>query len=538
MVMLELPGIICRGREPETKRDMSVRRFFQGLISAHRILILITVVVAVAIHLVLLAAEPHTKDPPASKSPGGSEATFKIKVEKDQASTPTGEEKTDATIRLKVEPDERPEDSKAPKGKPAEPISPVDTEAIDKATETISKRIDTLTRIASDRCGEWIARPVLNGITWVKLLIALFVFILAVATERAIRTVLRWRLERLKRHGMEFSWKGMLLSVVSKPLSALLWIYGAYAALSLLFRHFDTPFGPSFLHEVTKGAANIGGAFAGIWLVYRLIAVLDRYFLEKAESPESKVDHLLANVLGKTIRVVVIIIGGLVILQNVTGVNTGALLASLGIGGLAFALAAKEPLTNIFGTFTILADKPFRVGEWIKIDNYDGFVESVGYRSTRIRTWDGFQVNVPNQRILNTNLENMATRHFTRWRTTIKLPYGISSAKLDRAVEIIRRIVADHECMHPDWPPRVYFTGFDEWTLNIFVSVWYNSTDWWAYYEWLHETCRRIKSQLEEEGIQLAIPPHAVHVEHADGGVMEYEKDVSRNNSLNSQTEI
>ena len=106
----------------------------------------------------------------------------------------------------------------------------------------------------------------------------------------------------------------------------------------------------------------------------------------------------------------------------------------------------------------------------------------------------------------------MATRHFTRWKTTIKLPYGTSSEKLDRAVEIIRDILANHERMHPDWPPRVYFTGFDEWTLNIFISVWYNSTDWWAYYEWLHETCRNIKSRLEEEGIPLAVPPHALHM--------------------------
>jgi MscS family membrane protein len=506
--------MLYRGLEPETRTDMSVRRFSHGFCLANRLRTLIAVIVTLTIPCAVWAVEPLSNDPPAPKSAGGSEASVKVEVKKAEGLVSTGEEKTDATIRLKLESDERHEDSKGLNGKAADPISPVDTEAIDKATEKISKKIDTLTRIASNRLGQWIARPVFNGITWIKLLISLFVFICAVVMERIVRTFLRWWLEGLRREGLEFSWKGMLLDVVSKPLSALFWIYGAYAAFSLVFRHFETPFGPNLLHDVAKGVANICGALAGIWLVYRLIEVLDRYFLDKAEAPDSKVDHLLASVLGKTIRVVVVIIGGLVILQNVTGINTGALLASLGIGGLAFALAAKEPLTNIFGTFTILADKPFKVGQWIRIDNYDGFVESVGYRSTRIRTWDGFLVNVPNQRILNSNLENMATRHFTRWKTTIRLPYGISSSKLDRAVDIVRGIVADHECMHPDWPPRVYFTGFDEWTLNIFVSVWYNSTDWWAYYEWLHETCRRIKSQLEKEGIQLAFP-HIPHLSKA-----------------------
>jgi MscS family membrane protein len=124
-------------------------------------------------------------------------------------------------------------------------------------------------------------------------------------------------------------------------------------------------------------------------------------------------------------------------------------------------------------------------------------------------------VTVPNQRILTYNLENMTTRHFTRWKTTIKLPYRTSAEKLDRAVEIIQGIVADHEYMHPDWPPRVFFMGFDDWTLNIFVSVWYNSTDWWGYHAWVHKTCGRIKRELEEEGIEMAIPPHALYMDQA-----------------------
>jgi MscS family membrane protein len=499
----------------EQKRFMTLRTFAHNFIPLH-----ITRAITLAIVVLLMlpsvwASEPHAASPGTLQNISGSDTSVKIKVEKEGASVPSRKEKADATIKLEVESKGHPKDSKSRKLKPAGPISPVDTKAIDEATEKIAKKIDALTRVASYWFGDWIAHPILNGITWLKLLISLFVLVCFIAVERTVRVFLDWRLKHLKREGLELSWKGMLLGVVSKPLSALFWIYGTYAAISLLFSHFDTPFGPGVIHNVAKGTANILGALAGIWLVYRLIAVLDRYFLDKAHAPDSKVDRLFANVLGKTIRVFVITIGGLVILQNVTGINTAALLASLGIGGLAFALAAKEPLTNIFGTFTILADKPFKVGEWIKIDNYDGFVESVGYRSTRIRTWDGFQVTVPNQRILSSNLENMATRHFTRWKTTIKLPYGTSTRKLDRAVEIIRGILSNHERMHPDWPPRVYFTGFDDWTLNIFISVWYNSTDWWAYYQWLHDTCRQIKSQLEEENIPLAVPPHALYMAQA-----------------------
>ncbi len=119
-----------------------------------------------------------------------------------------------------------------------------------------------------------------------------------------------------------------------------------------------------------------------------------------AASTDNAIDDVLAPLAGRTLRVFIVIIGGILIIQNLTGVKLGALLASLGIGGIAVALAAKDSIANFFGTLTILFDKPFQLGDRILIDNYDGVVEDVGFRSTRIRTLTGHLVTIPQMKKL------------------------------------------------------------------------------------------------------------------------------------------
>ena len=141
------------------------------------------------------------------------------------------------------------------------------------------------------------------------------------------------------------------------------------------------------------------------------------------------------------------------IVQNLTGVKIGPLLASLGIGGIAIALAAKDSIANFFGTLTILFDKPFQVGERVTIDGHDGVVEDVGIRSTRIRTLTGHLVTIPNEKVVNSATENIPKRPGIRWLTNIGITYTTPPAKVERAVQIIESILKDHESMDPKKPP-------------------------------------------------------------------------------------
>jgi MscS family membrane protein len=433
------------------------------------------------------------------------------------AGEPDGSGSSETTIKLKVET----EDKKTPlEGaaniirEEADPISPVDTKAIDEAGKEIGKKIDESSVQVARYLGGWVQNRVINGITWLKIILSLMALTGIILAERFLSRLIRWRLTMLKRKGKEFSWGAMFLDALRRPLTMFIWVYGVYFAFSPILHEIHPPFQGSPIHDLARKATDVAGVIAAIWLIYRILKLMDAYLDRQARSPRSVVDPLLASFIGKTIRVVLMIVGGFLVMQNLTGVNAAAIVASLGIGGLALALAAKEPLTNIFGTFTILADKPFTEGQWVKIDRYDGFVESVGYRSTRLRTWDGYLVSIPNQKIMTCELENMATREFTRWKTILKLPINTPTRVLDRAVNILEEILDDHECLNPAYPPRVYVSGFDEWSINIWVSCWYYSSDWWGYMAWVHRTCREIKSRFEAEGIRLAVPMHSIHLQN------------------------
>jgi MscS family membrane protein len=176
------------------------------------------------------------------------------------------------------------------------------------------------------------------------------------------------------------------------------------------------------------------------------------------------------------------------------------------------ALAAKDSIANFFGTLTILFDKPFQVGERIVIDSYDGVVEDVGFRSTRIRLLTGALVTIPNEKVVNSGLENIGKRPNIRWLTNIGITYDTPPEKIEKAVAIIREIIADHEGMHPDFPPRVYFNGFNDWSLNIMVLIWYHPPNYWDFQEWVQRTCLEITRRFAAEGIDFAFPTRTLHL--------------------------
>jgi MscS family membrane protein len=221
---------------------------------------------------------------------------------------------------------------------------------------------------------------------------------------------------------------------------------------------------------------------------------------------------MLVPLIGKTLRIFIIAIGGMMVIQNLTGLQIGPLLASLGIGGLAIALAAKDSIANFFGTLTILFDKPFQVGDRIKINDFDGSVENVGFRSTRIRLLNGHLVSIPNEKVVNSEVANITQRPNIRWLTQIGITYDTPPEKVREAVDILRSILKDHEGMDPELPPRVHFDGFNEWNLNITVVAWYHPPEWWDFQAWLQTTCLQILERFNAAGIDFAFPTRTLHM--------------------------
>jgi len=414
------------------------------------------------------------------------------------AQTQTGGESDGSAVEVQEPVDER--DLKPDIGK------------IDQAGSKVGEKIEQFGAKASDRLGGWIDSKVYADISWLKLLFSLLLVFVLVTVERVVRLLIQRKIASIPSVDGQISWARLILKAVTRPLSLLVWVYGIYGALSPLYSHFQGADGSNLVHLVFQKTATVGGILAFFWFVYQFVHVMDARLSQWADSTESTIDNILVPLFGKTLRIFIVILAGIIVIQNLTGVEIGPLLASLGIGGLAVALAAKDSIANFFGTLTILFDKPFQVGERIVIDNYDGVVEDVGFRSTRIRLLTGALVTIPNEKVVNSGLENIGKRPNIRWLNNIGITYDTPPEKIERAVAIIREIISDHEGMHPDFPPRVYFNGFNDWSLNILVLAWYHPPEYWDFQEWVQRTCLLITRRFSAEGIDFAFPTRTLHL--------------------------
>ena len=400
-----------------------------------------------------------------------------------------------------------------PSESPDSGVSPLDIKEkkIDQAGEKLGQEIEAFSTKASSALGHWTDAEVLMGIKWTKLLFCLAAVVLVLLFERVIRALLQRKIEGLPSRDGAISWLRILFKALVRPLSLLIWAYGIYAALSPLFGHFKAEDGSNLIHAVAQRAADITVTIAIIWFLHGLVVFLDERLKRWAGTTESSIDDILVPLVGKILRGIILLLGGIIILKSLTGFEIGPLLASLGIGGLAVALAAKDTVANFFGTLTILFDKPFQVGERIVIDNYDGVVEEVGFRSSRIRTLTGHLVTIPNEKLVSSSVENIGKRPHIRWLTNIGITYDTPPEKVEEAVQILETMLADHEGLHPDFPPRVFFNGFNDWSLNIMVLLWYHPANYWDFQVFIQRICLKILSQFREAGIDFAFPSQTVY---------------------------
>lgn len=211
--------------------------------------------------------------------------------------------------------------------------------------------------------------------------------------------------------------------------------------------------------------------------------------------------RIASKLISVVLAVVVLLVGG-----QFLGVPVATLLASAGIGGIALALGAQDTLKNLFGTIMLMADKPFRVGERIVFQTYDGVVEDIGLRSTRIRLLNGHQVTVPNDQLAASDIENVGRRAHIRRSADIHIPLDTPRDKVEEAVEIVRRHLDDHEGMHADFPPRVFFFDFFPTAFTIRMIYWYHPAEYWKFLEFSEKVNFAIFRDFEEQGIQFSLP--------------------------------
>jgi MscS family membrane protein len=198
---------------------------------------------------------------------------------------------------------------------------------------------------------------------------------------------------------------------------------------------------------------------------------------------------------------------------QVWGINVTALFASLGIGGLAFALAAKDAAANLFGSFSLLADKSRRIGEWIKVNGVEGTVEDIGMRTTKIRSFGKSLITVPNQIIANNPIENFSRRGVRRIKMRIGLTYNTNEKQITKIVEELKYMLHTHENISQKETLIVNFESFGDSGLNIFIYTFTSTSNWLKYLDIREDVHLKIMNIVESNGSSFAFPSQSIYIE-------------------------
>jgi MscS family membrane protein len=249
---------------------------------------------------------------------------------------------------------------------------------------------------------------------------------------------------------------------------------------------------------------------AAIRVAYCLAEALGRRFKDALASSDSPLDDSLVPFATKTIKVLVVVFGILIAMQTF-GVNVMSLLAGLGLGGLALALAAQDTAANLFGSITIIFDKPFEVGDWIKVGDTEGIVEEVGFRSTRVRTFYRSMVTIPNSTMAKEKIDNLGVRPCRRLKHIFGLTYDASVEKIQRFRDRVREDVAKHPQVKTD-EVVVNLVSLGDFSLNVQLTCYVYVTLEKSEGDIQEEILFLVMTAANEVGVEFAFPTATHHL--------------------------
>lgn len=349
---------------------------------------------------------------------------------------------------------------------------------------------------------EWLRGDVFGIEAW-QILGVVVLLLMGVLLRRVVMHLIVRYLRRFTRR-LKVSWLDHLVARADGPVGTLV----IAAVLAVGSPALQLPRGLDFV--VTLAVRTLA-AFSVVWLLYRLVDVLSEVLEQRAAKTESKLDDQLVPLLRKSLKVFFVVIGAIFILQNLD-VDVGSLLAGLGLGGLAFALAAKDTVANFFGSIMIFIDKPFHIGDWIVMSpGIEGTVEEVGFRTSRIRTFYNSLITVPNANVTNTPIDNMGARRYRRYKATLGLTYDTPPEKVQAFCEGVRTLIETLPHMRRDYY-MVEFQDFGPSSLDILLYCFFEVPDWSSELAARTELNLAIMRLAKSIGVSFAFPTQTLHI--------------------------
>lgn len=305
-------------------------------------------------------------------------------------------------------------------------------------------------------------------------------------------------------------WDDGLVGALQAPSHWCIWLYGFTFAADTVAINAGTS-----VIEMTNKIRAVGIIVLASWFFVRLIRSLEKNFTNP-KYRSNPMDPTTAGAVGKLLRAATMITSVLIVMQNL-GYSISGVLAFGGIGGLAIGLAAKDMLANFFGGLTVYLDKPFRVGDWIRSPDQEieGTVEDIGWRVTRIRTFDKRPLYVQNSTFTHISIENPSRMSNRRIKETIGIRYD-DALKMEGIVVDVKTMLQQHSDIDTSKTLIVNFNAFASSSLDFFIYTFTKTTNWIEYHQIKQDVMLRILNIIDQHGAECAFPTSTLHIAGAD----------------------
>ncbi|XHC26179.1 mechanosensitive ion channel family protein [Phycisphaerales bacterium ac7] len=297
---------------------------------------------------------------------------------------------------------------------------------------------------------------------------------------------------------------GELIRRVARPAG----LAGGATLVYLLLPILQMPVTPT---QVLQIAAKAFALVSAIWAIYRVVDLASEYFERKAGRTTTKFDDLLVPLVRKAVKIFVVAFG-LVFIAESFDLPITSLVAGLGIGGLAFAFAAKDTIENLFGSVAVILDRPFNVGDWIQVGETEGIVEDLGFRSTRIRTFHNSLVTVPNATLVRATVDNYGRRMYRRYRAVFNLTYDTDPNLVEAYCEGLREIVRSHPHTRKD-VYEVHLNNLGAHSIDVLVYIFFRVPDWSTELRQRHRFILDALRLAKKLGVEYAFPTQTLHLQ-------------------------
>jgi len=336
-------------------------------------------------------------------------------------------------------------------------------------------------------------------------LLALLVLLAAGVLVHLFLGVLVNRLHRAASDSA-YNWDDVVVTALARPVRVIVWVAVGYLALDIY------PIAAKLQQHLVQAYDTVTIMLL-VWFLHRLISGAERELLSEREGNWKSTDKATVRAVAKLLRVILWVLAGLMILQSLD-VSISGLLAFGGIGGIAVGFAAKDLLANFFGGLSIYLDRPFTTGDWIRSPdkNIEGTVEDIGWRLTRIRTFDQRPLYVPNAVFSQISVENPSRMLNRRIYETIGLRYQ-DADKVGAVVGQVKEMLSQHPDLDMSRTLIVNFVAFGASSLDFFVYTFTKTTDWVTYHKIKQDVLLKILDIIHANGADVAFPTRTLHVE-------------------------